>query len=396
MGLEKELGYSSDEFIEEARAELVCLDAEERLGYADKDVFPADYDEMSTVIELLLRREESAVPWQSIPVIPSGSYYIDTLETPLLALPVDIILVIYDQLSIYDAICLALTSTTFYNLARRRLSGVICPRHLGSWAGKRLAWIDDTMNYRSTFKKYPVVGDSLKKSQRVMKAAIPKRGGTTGIPKKEIDTPFKLVEKFPNRLPWNSRWEYDPVAADIEETANLDEEEVRKYRTRTLGPELRRMQSLWYRWQSGQLYLPLPIRRFVEGFIGRDMGMSLLTDDSYVLRNLDKCVFVQLDGRDARNMVRKMIFGPDGSKRGKLSPGYNKWCGDRLDIVKTDTMLREEGCPPEAGKSDGEKLKGDRPEHRRTYSKFETRTYVPSRRDENERIARFLVEYGFL
>lgn len=239
----------------------------------------------------------------SIPVIQSGSHYLDTSETPLLVLPVDIILLIYDQLSTYDAICLALTSTTLYNLARRRLSGVICPRHLGGWAGKRLAWIDDTMNYRSTFKKYPVVGESLKKSQRVMKASIPKRGGYIGIPKKEIDTPFKLVEKFPNRLPWNSRWEYDPVAADVEETANLDEEEVRKYRTRTLGPEFRRMQSLWYQWQSGQLYLPLPIRRFVEGFIGRDMGMSLLTDDSYVLRNLDKCVFVQLDGRDVSSQL---------------------------------------------------------------------------------------------
>lgn len=95
-------------------------------------------------------------------------------------------------------------------------------------------------------------------------------------------------------------------------------------------------------------------------------------------------------------MVRKMIFGPDGSKRGKLSPGYNKWCGDRFDIVKTDTMLREEGCPPAGGKPDREKLKTDRPEDRRTYSKLDTKKYAPSRRDENERIVRLLMDSGFL
>ncbi|KAK6497135.1 hypothetical protein TWF506_004610 [Arthrobotrys conoides] len=391
MGYHKDSGdnSSSDEYIEEAHADLVCLDDEERLGYANKDTFPADYDEMSTVIELLLRRGESTVPWQSIPEISLRNNNIDPAETPLLSLPVDILLVIYDQLSTYDAICLALTSTTFYNLATRRLSGVICPRHLGSWAGKRLAWIDDTMKYRSTFKNYPAVGESLKKSQHAMTGSVPKKGGYVGIPKSSINTPFKLVEKFPNRLPWNSKWEYDPVAADVKETAALSKQEARQYRTRTLGPELRRMQSLWYQWQSGQLYLPLPIRRFVEGFIGRDMGLSLLKDDCYVLRNLDKGVFVQLDGRDSRAMVRKMIFGPDGSKRGKLSPGYNKWCGDRFDIVKTDTMLREEGRPAEDKKPDCEEIEIGTGQRR--YA-----GYVPSQPDQTETIARLLAESGFL
>ncbi|KAK6329940.1 hypothetical protein TWF718_003367 [Orbilia javanica] len=387
-GLKDSADYSSsDEYIEEARADLVCLDDEERLGYANKDAFPADYDEMSTVIELLLRRGESTVPWQSLPEISSKKKDLNFQETPLLSLPVDVLLVVYDQLSTYDAICLALTSTTFYNLATRRLSGVMCPRHLGSWAGKRLAWVDDTMKYRSTFKKYPTVGESLKKSQRAMTGSVPQRGGYVGIPKSSINTPFKLVEKFPNRLPWNSKWEYDPVAADVKETAGLSKLDARQYRTRTLGPELRRMQSLWYQWQCGQLYLPPPIRRFIEGFIGRDMGLSLLTDDSYVLRNLDKGVFVQLDGRDSRNMVRKMIFGPDGSKRGKLSPGYNKWCGDRFDIVKTDTMLREEGRPLDHENPDGEDIGMSR----RRYV-----GYVPSAQDRNETIARLLAESGFL
>ncbi|RVD89106.1 uncharacterized protein DFL_000127 [Arthrobotrys flagrans] len=389
MGSQKDLGdnSSSDEYIEEARADLVSLDDEERLGYANKDTFPADYDEMSTVIELLLRRRESTVPWQSIPEIPTKNNDVDLSKTPLLFLPVDILLVIYDHLSTYDAICLALTSTTFYNLATRRLSGVICPRHLGSWAGKRLAWIDDTMKYRSTFRKYPSVSESLKKSQRTMTSSVPKKGGYIGIPKSSIDTPFKLIEKFPNRLPWNSKLEYDPVAADEKQTAGLLKQDARQYRTRTLGPEFRRMQSLWYQWQSGQLYLPLPIRRFVEGFIGRDTGLSFLTDDSYVLRNLDKGVFVQLDGRDSRNMVRKMIFGPDGSKRGKLSPGYNKWCGDRFDIVKTDTMFREEGRPVEDNNSDCEEIgTGQR----------KCVGYAPSHQDENGAVVRLLLGSGFL
>ncbi|KAK6498459.1 hypothetical protein TWF481_011050 [Arthrobotrys musiformis] len=342
---------------------------------------------MSTVIELLLRRGESAIPWQSIPEILSKNKSIDLSKTPLLHLPVDVIFVIYDHLPTFDAICLALTSTTFYNLATRRLSGVICPRHIGGWAGKRLAWIDDTMKYRSTFKKYPSVGEDLKKSQRSMTGTVQKGGKCVGIPKSAIDTPFKLIEKFPNRLPWNSKWEYDPFAADMKETVGLPKWGARQHRTRTLGPELRRMQSLWYQWQSGQLYLPPPIRRFVEGFIIRDMGLSYLTDDSYVLRNLDKGVFVQLDGRNSRDMVRKMIFGPDGSKRGKLSPGYNKWCGDRFDIVKTDTMLREEERNVENEELDCEEIGAGRP-------KFTA--FLPSRPQDNETITRLLIESGFL
>ncbi|KAK6360881.1 hypothetical protein TWF730_006997 [Orbilia blumenaviensis] len=362
----------------------------QRLGYANKDTFPADYDEMSTVIELLLRREESTVPWQNIPEVHSNNSSLDLSKTPLLTLPVDVILVVYDHLSTYDAICLALTSTIFYNLARRRLSGVICPRHLGSWAGKRLAWIDDTMKYRSTFKKYPVVREALGKSQRSMTGSISKHSGSVYFPISSVDTPFKLVEKFSNRLPWNSKWEYDPIASDTKETAGMPKGDARRYRIRTLGPEIRRMQSLWYQWQSGQLYLPLPIRRFIEGFIGRDMGLSLLADDNYVLRNLDKGVFVQLDGRDSRDMVRKMIFGPDGSKRGKLSPGYNKWCGDRFDIVKTNTMLKEEGKPIEGEELDCEEMSTGQRSSR-------TVGYIPSHhRNENERIVQLLRESGFL
>ncbi|KAF3921807.1 hypothetical protein AA313_de0204280 [Arthrobotrys entomopaga] len=288
---------------------------------------------METLIELLLRREESAVPWPSVPTYHPKRHL--TATTPLFKLPSDIILLIYDQLSIYDAICLALTNTTFYNLSRNRLYGIICPKHLGNWAGKRLAFLDDTVKFRSSFKMYPAVGERLKQSQRAYLQAHPTRWGHSHNVKKTVDTPFKLVSKYPNRLPWNCPWNYDP-------TKILDKD-VDKTRLRTLAPDIRRMQSLWYDWQAEKEVVPFPFRRFIEGFVSRTLHFSLLTDESYVLRNLDKGVYVRLDGCDAREVVRSMVFGPDGSKRGKLSPGYNKWCGDRFDIIKKETMLRESG-----------------------------------------------------
>ncbi|KAK6525351.1 hypothetical protein TWF694_005490 [Orbilia ellipsospora] len=337
MGYEKELGYTDDEYPEESESELVCLDLEERLGFANVENFPPDYDVMETLIELLLRREESAVPWPSVPILHPRRHHATKTPTPLFKLPVDILLLIYDQLSIHDAICLALTNTVFYNLSRNRLYGIICPKHLGNWAGKRLTFLDDTVKFRSSFKMYPAVGERLKQIQRGYLQTHPNqtRWGHGHNAKKAVDTPFKLVSKFPNRLPWNSPWNYDP-------TKILDKD-VNKTRLRTLGPDLRRMQSLWYDWQAGKEVISFPFRRFIEGFMQRSLHLSLLTDESYVLRNLDKGLYVRLDGCDAREMVRNMVFGPDGSKRGKLSPGYNKWCGDRFDIIKTETMLRESG-----------------------------------------------------
>lgn len=159
-----------------------------------------------------------------------------------------------------------------------------------------------------------------------------------------MDTPFKLVTKFPNRLPWNCPWIYDPVIQDnSEDMSELSEEEVKKVRLHAIRHEVRRMQSVWHEWHQGRQFLPLPFKRFVEGTIQREFHLSLLQNESYVLRNLDKGLYVKLDGYDAREMVRRMILGPDGSKRGKLSSGYNKWCGDRFDVVKTETMLKEAG-----------------------------------------------------
>ncbi|EPS39489.1 hypothetical protein H072_6647 [Dactylellina haptotyla CBS 200.50] len=343
MGFDGELGYSSDEYVEEAQSELVCIDAEERLGYSDRDIFPPDYDGIETVIELLLRRGESAVPWRSIPTLPSRRRT-EIPRSSLLGLPVDILLLIYDQLSIYDAICLALTNTALYNISHRKLYGVICPRHIGSWAGKRLIWLDDTMEFRS-FRRYYELVETLKRTQRAMVSSHSSLWSRTsgGISKKMVDTPFKVVSRFSNRLPWNSPWDYDPTTQNARDLSTLPIEEVKKLRLRSLGPDIRRMQSVWFEWQSGRQVLPLPFRRFVEGFVQQQLHLSLLQEESYVLRNLDRGLYVKLDGYDAREMVRAVIFGPDGSKRGKLSPGYNKWCGDRFDIVKTETMLKESG-----------------------------------------------------
>ncbi|KAF3934498.1 hypothetical protein ABW19_dt0204486 [Dactylella cylindrospora] len=324
-------------------SDLFCLDLEERLGMDMVYEFPfANYDTEEIIMELLLRKEQSTVPWRSMPSIRSDGIKLKDSEFSLLRLPPEIWMLVFNFLPGYDAICLALSCRTMYNVGRKRLENMVCARHLGRWAGKQIVWLYPSASFE-VISRMPELYKVFKKLRQRELADTPQptlaKLSIQNEPKeiRPIDLAMKFTRQFPILYPRED--DFPP----FEPEADMQPREERKLpRLKVLAPEIRRMQAIWNDFHAGRQFVPEPLRRFVEGNFDHELHLSIYQDEVYVLRNLDKKVYIEMSDMKTEEFLLSVGYSNGISSMINDDFEYGRWVGCRFDIVKKEMIENDD------------------------------------------------------